>query len=185
MSQLLDPASLGEHLGGFRHRLFRMETLPEYAVDSDGDDYQRWLDGAPEPTWERLGRWLDVLRAERAEGKVSSRVRVLSAQLTDYERYACEFGYRYTAEAGEDIRILRRGEHVIPDALIERDFWVIDDHQVIDMHYDEHGRFEGGEVLDSRELIPHLRTREAAWSTGEPFLAWWTRHPDLHRRLTA
>lgn len=185
MGQLLEPEALGEHLGAFRHHLFRMETLPEYAVDSDGDDYQRWLDGAPEPTWERLGRWLDILRAEHAAGKISTRVRILTADLTDYERYACEFGYRYTVEAGEDIRVLRRAEHPIPPDIVERDFWIVDDARVIAMHYDQYGRFEGGEILDDDELEPHLRTRRAAWQVAEPFATWWARHPELHRRQAA
>ena len=96
MDRRLDAAELGRYLGDFRQRLFRMETLPAYTVDSDGDDYQRWLAGESEPTWERKTRWMDVLRRERAAGKVSSRVRVLSEQLTDYECYACEWGYALT-----------------------------------------------------------------------------------------
>lgn len=185
MSELLDAPALGEHLGRFRQRLFRMETLTQYLVESDGDDYQRWLDGEPEPTWERLNSWLDVLRAERAEGKISTRVRILSRELTDYERYSCGFGYRFTAEAGEDIRVLRRGEHAIPDGLIERDFWIVDDDQVVDMHYDRDGRFEGAEALDASELARHILTRESAWSAAEPFATWWSRHPELHRRSAA
>lgn len=185
MTDLLDPAALGRHLGVFRQRLFRMESLPRYTVDSDGDDYQRWLDEEAEPSWERLNSWLEVLRDERAAGKISSRVRVLPAQLTDYERYACEFGYRYTAEAGEDIRVLRRGEHDLPEGLIERDFWIIDDDQVVAMHYDDDGRFEGGEVLADHTLTQHLHTRDTAWAAGEPFPGWWSRHPELHRHPTA
>jgi hypothetical protein len=185
MTELLDPTALGAFLGGFQHHLFRMETLPQYAVDSDGDDYQRWLDGEPEPTWERLNGWLKVLRDERAAKKISARVRVLSAHLTDYERYACEFGYQYTGEAGEDIRVLRRGEHTFPSELIDRDFWIVDGAKVIDMHYDEHGRFLGAELLGAGQLNDHLRAHAAAWAAAEPFAAWWARHPELHRRLAA
>lgn len=49
MGRLLDAAELGRYLGDFRQRLFRMETLPAYTVDSDGDDYQRWLAGSQSP----------------------------------------------------------------------------------------------------------------------------------------
>ncbi len=84
MSALLDLDQLGEHLDRFRHRLFRLETLPSYAVDSDGDDFHRWLAGDFTVS-DRHRRWMDVLRRERAEGRVSARVRVLSRVLTDYE----------------------------------------------------------------------------------------------------
>jgi hypothetical protein len=185
VDRLLDAVELGRHLGGFRQRLFRMETLPAYAVNSDGDDYQRWLAGESEPTWERKTRWMDVLRRERAAGKVSSRVRVLSERLTDYERYACEWGYALNAEAGEDIRVLHRDEHAIPDGLIGRDFWVIDDDEVVEMHYDEDGRFEGAEILPRTVLPAYLGSRDASWTAAEPFVDWWTRHPELHRRAAA
>ncbi len=185
MKHLLDTAGLGRRLGYFRERLFRMETLPAYAVDTDGGDYQRWLAGEPEPTWERKARWMDVLRQERAAGKVSSRVRILSEQLTDYERYACAWGYALNTEAGEDIRVLHRGEHRIPDGLIDRDFWVVDDDEVVEMYYDEHGRFEGAEVLPQAELTAHLESRNASWVAAEPFAVWWGRHPELHCRAAA
>jgi uncharacterized protein DUF6879 len=180
----LDVAELGLHLGRFRRELFRMETLPAYAVSSDGDDYLRWLAGETEPTWERKNRWLATLRAERAAGKISRRVRVLSAQLTEYERYACEWGYALNAPAGEDIRILRRGEHGIPqDVITDRDFWIVDDSEVVAMHYDADGRFEGAEVLPSDTLERHRDTRDRTWEAAEPFVQWWARHPELHRSV--
>lgn len=182
----LDVAELGRHLGRFRSDLFRMETLPAYAVSSDGDDYQRWLAGETEPTWERKNRWLATLRAERAAGKISRRVRVLSAQLTEYEKYACEWGYALNAAAGEDIRVLRSGEHGIPeDVMTDRDFWIVDDREVVAMRYDAEGRFEYAEILPEDGLERHLDTRDRAWEAAEPFAQWWARHPELHRSVNA
>ncbi len=179
----LDIDGLVDELGRYRERIFRMETLPAYAVDDDGDDFHRWVAGEPDPTWARKQPWLDVLRAERAGGKLRYRVRILSDRLTDYERYACEWGYALNAAAGEDIRVLRRGEHDIPPDLIEKDFWVIDDDRVVAMHYDRHGRFEAGELLPARVVAAHLTSRDAAWDAAEPFGEWWRRHPELRRAV--
>lgn len=176
---VLDAAGLGQRLGQFKSRLFRLETLPVYTVDSDGDNYRRWLAGEAAPTSERFWQWLEVLRARKATGKVSSRVRILSEQLSEYERYACEWGYAYTAAAGEDIRVLHRGEHDIPD-VIETDFWVVDHAEVVLMRYDEEGRFDGAEVTTDN-LPAFLLTRDTAWAAAEPFDAWWTRHPEMRR----
>ncbi len=178
-STRLDAAALGTHLGRFERRLFRMETLPAYAVESDGDDYNRWVAGDPEPTWERKNRWLAVLRAERAAGKVSARVRILTEELTDYERYSCEWGYALNAKAGEDIRVLRRGEHPV-HGFIQQDFWVVDDAQALAMIYGEGGRFEGAEILP--DVAPWIAARDTAWADAEPFQQWWARHPELHRQ---
>lgn len=183
-AELLNAEGLGERLDRFRTQLFRMETLPEYTVDSDGDDYQLWLTGAPVPVSDRKRRWMDVLRRERAAGKVSTRVRILSEQLTDYERYSCQAGYALNAEAGEDIRILHRGEHPIP-VLDDRDFWIVDDVEAVGMVYDEHGRFCGAEVLSPDELGSLILARDIAWEAAEPFPAWWARHPELHRKPVA
>src|SRR3954453_4264412 len=95
MSEPLDERGLGDYIDR-RYRapgdtLFRMETLPAYVVDSDGEDYRRWLGGAEEPTWSRKRPWLDTLRRERRNGQMSRRVRVLSAEVTPYERYSCAF----------------------------------------------------------------------------------------------
>jgi hypothetical protein len=123
-------------------------------VTSDGEDFRRWLEGATEPTWTRKQPWLDTLRKERENGQISTRVRILSNQVTDNERYACDFGYRYNGEY-EDIRVLHRGEHEIPADLIERDFWIIGHSIVVTMYYDQHGRLDGAEVA----------TLPASWPT--------------------
>lgn len=164
--------------------LFRMEVLPEYLVGSDGDDFRRWLDGATEPTWGRKQPWLDQLAADAARGLRSSRLRIFSEHLTDYERYACDFGYAYNARY-EDIRVLRRGEHDIPHELIETDFWLIGDSRVALMHYDELGRFEVAERIPVSRARPYTRTRDLGMAAAEPFTDWWARHPELHRRLVA
>ncbi len=184
----MNAEALGRFIDARYHRpgdrLFRLEVLPEYDVTSDDDDFRRWLDGASEPTWSRKQPWLDTLRRERENGQTSRRVRLLSEQVTDYERYACDFGYRYNGEY-EDIRILHRSEHDIPTGLVARYFWIIGDSIVITMHYAECGRFEGADLADSAELADCLRTRDVAWPAAEPFAQWWNRHPDLHRKAAA
>lgn len=184
----MDAEALGhfidEHYNQPGDQLFRMEVLPEYEVTSDGDDFRRWLEGAAEPTWTRKQPWLDTLRRERENGQISRRVRILSDQVTDYERYACDFGYRYNGEY-EDIRVLHRGEHGMPAGLIEGDFWIIRDSIVVMMYYDKHGRFDGAAMTDPGELTDHLRTRDQAWAAAESFGPWWARHPELHRKVAA
>jgi hypothetical protein len=185
----MDAEKLGQYIDQHfhrpGHRLFRMEVLPEYAVDSDGEDYRRWLAGATEPTWSRKQPWLDTLRRERDNNQLSMRVRILSPDVTNYERYACEFGYAYNVEAGEDIRVLRRGEHTLPADIVQHDFWLINNDIVIPMSYDAAGRFESASVADASEVSGYLRARESAWSAAEPFATWWARHPELHCRSAA
>lgn len=184
MTGLLTAEQLGEHLDQFQRRLFRLETLPAYAVDSDGDDFHRWLAGDFTVS-ERHQRWMDVLRRERAEGRVSARVRVFSEVLTDYELYSC-LAYERNSAAGEEIRVLRVGEHGMAEATGNLgDFWLVDDHEALRMHYDERGEFVGAELLPPGHATSLRSIRDMAWETAEPFSQWWVRHPELHRKQAA
>lgn len=170
----------------FQESAFRLELLPEYAVGSDGGDFQRWLDGAAEPTWERKNAWLDVLRADMMAGRLNCRVKVMSPNPTLYERYASQWGYAINVGAGEDIYILDTATTPLPTALDGlRDFWLIDDRTIIVMHYDEHGRFEGGEIAPDAELPRYRAARDAALAVSLNFSRWWEIHPHLHRQRRA
>ncbi len=187
MAELHDAAALGrvitDHTRHSGADVFRMELLPAYAVLSDGDDYWRWLDGAPEPGWERKALTTDRLRERVATGVTSRRVRVLSAELTNYERYACDWGYAINAPAGEDIRILHRGEHDVPP-LLGFDYWLLNGQTVLRMHYDDLGAFVGAE--DAPSLLSQVRREhDILWTAAEPFSPWWARHAELGRRLVA
>ncbi|MBA3574504.1 MAG: hypothetical protein H0W37_05970 [Pseudonocardiales bacterium] len=57
-------------------------------------DFRRWLDEEAEPTWEIRQPWLDTLAQWAREGLPRRRVRVVHDPSSDYERYACDWGYR-------------------------------------------------------------------------------------------
>lgn len=179
---MLPEQDLGEFFAQhFTQTAFRLERLPEYAVGTDGSDFQRWLDGAPEPTWERKNVFLDDLRADMAAGRRNFRVKVMSARPTDYERYACEWGYALNAQY-EDIGILDLSTTRFPDELAGlHDFWLLDDQHVLVMVYDANGQFVGGEVAPDVDLPVYRAAHQAAMAAAEPFGAWWARRTDLRR----
>lgn len=186
MAALMDAQALGEAIDagtfgvGDGADIFRMELLPAYEVPTDGSDYQRYLDGATAPTPEIIRSGVERFTRRAEVGITSRRVRILSAQITDYERYSCEFGYAYL-HPHEDIRILHRGEHDVPP-LLEHDYWLLNRNRVLRMHYDDTGGFVGAE--DAPKLLRQVR-REAdrTWAAAEPFDSWWSRHTELRRRL--
>jgi hypothetical protein len=90
---LLDLSQLKQVLDTATRDLFRWETLPAYEVASDGSDYLCYLDGADAPTPERKQPWLDILREWAEQGRPRRRVQIIHDPITDYERYACEWGY--------------------------------------------------------------------------------------------
>lgn len=160
---------------------FRLETLPVYDVPTDRGDFPRYLAGEPAPDMERKGRWLDFLRQQRQQGIDRHRVRVLRSPLSDYDRYACEWGYAYNVPAGDDTRILDLAERGLPVGTLDHDFWLVDHKDPVRVHYDDAGRFLGATVVDPVELDRYQAARDAAWHAAEPFDAWWSRHPEYHR----
>lgn len=160
---------------------FRFDALEVYNVPTTGNDLERYLAGEPEPDMERKGPWLAQLREETARGLYNYKVWALPTPLIDRTRFACEWGYAYNVKAGEDVRILDLGVKSWPEGLVHHDFFLLDDKEVVRMHYDDEGHFIGGEPL-TEDVLPMYRTaRDIAWAAAEPFEAWWAAHPEEHR----
>jgi hypothetical protein len=179
---MLDLPELSALIGGYNRELFRLETLDWYRSKSDGRDVDRYLRGESAPDPGRKERWLAQLRRERADGRLRQRVHVLRSPIGPYLRYECEWGYLPNSAAGEDIRVLDLAERPRPaDLDITHDFWLIDDRDVVRMHYDGSGRFAGAELLASAELPRYRAARDAALTAAEPFTSYWPRHPEYHQ----
>lgn len=160
---------------------FRWECLDRYAVDSDDDDYLRYLRGESEPDAAGKSDWLAQLRSDSAAGRHWRRIHVLRTPLSDYLRYECEWGYVHNVAAGEDVRIIDLALQSLPDLVPDHDFWLLDDRHALRMHYDADGRFVGASVPPDREVDRYRKARDAAWAVACPFTAWWRDHPEFHR----
>lgn len=107
-----------------------------------------------------FGNWLSMIREVTADGRTFSRVRVVSLPLSAYSRFGV-FCSQYTNAAGEDIRYLTR-DHA--SDLPSYDYWLFDSRLLVKMHFDEEGRFLGGEVIkDPAVIVQHSYWRDAAW----------------------
>ncbi len=180
---LLTAEQLGEILERTRRDLFRIETLPSYDTAMTTSDFRRWLGGELEPTWAVRQPWLDTLAKWAREGRPRRRVRVIHNPPSDYERYACDWGYRYNVGAGEPTRVLDLAETDLPKELAAApgDWWLIDGRDVVMMHYHPDGRFRGAEILDPQDTGRYRLAADAAWRASALFTIWWDGHPQYHR----
>ncbi len=183
---MLDIPGLQSHIRTrFTRTLFRLETLDIYTVPTSGNDFARYLAGEAAPDMNRKQHWLDQLRSEADRGLQRRTVHMLRSPLGDYLRYECEWGYVYNTQAGDDVRILDLADKPRPATVIDHDFFVLDDREVLRMHYDAEGHFEGAEVLPDDVLPAYRAARDAAWEAAEPFELWWAAHPEEHRASRA
>ena len=127
--------------------------------------------------------WLDTLTQWAREGRPRRRVRIIHDPPSEYERYACEWGYRYNIEAGEPTRVLDLAEVHPPRELqaAPGDWWLIDGRDVVKMHYHPDGSFRGTEVLTPQYVERYRAAADAAWRVAQDFTTWWAQHPQHHR----
>ena len=171
---------------------FRAELLPWYDVSSDRNaagvsDFDRYIAGAPGPDPERKGASLQALRAQLAvPGRRRYRVKAMHNPPTDYERYACEWGYDLNVDAGEEIHVWDLAEHPLPEEARDLpDFWLLDEAFVLVMHYDPERRFIGAEPAPEAALPRFLDACDALVAGAQEFRPWYAARPHLRRRSAA
>ncbi len=184
---MLDGKGLGAYIDAhFTSRLFRLEQLPVYDVEGNGNDLERYLSGEPGPDMARKGPWLDVIRNEVSRGMHTYRVHVVRGPLTGYERFEFEWGFVLNEKAGEHIRILDLTERARPADLVDEDFWLIEDDHAARMLYDGQGHFVGAEVVEDAETLQRYQSaRMAALEAAVPFSTWWQSHTQYWRERHA
>jgi hypothetical protein len=136
----LNPDEFGEMFSSFRHSAFRFEGLQDYDSPEDAERFAAFLSGksaAPNQPW------CEIVRTATAAGKRMQRVRLVRVPMTDFTRFelAC---YRWSAEAGEDIRVT----DFHPELDGFRDFWLFDMTTAVLMNYDQRGRYLSAELAD-------------------------------------
>lgn len=149
---------------------FRLETQPEYELDYEQEEFDRFLSGTqtppPEVGWWRP--WLDRIAVLVGEGKTVSRVRILAEPPSPYQRWEL-WAARWHAEAGEDIRYMTRTAAAELGLPLNYDWWLIDDSQLIVMRYTSGGAVSSTElVTDKGTLALHREWRDLAVNRAIP-----------------
>jgi hypothetical protein len=156
----------------FKYSAYRLETLPQYLVDEERDDYAAFLAGKPPPP-DNLAEWLSLIKDAKRDGKTVTRVHIFPKQLTPYLRFEIETGYKFSVPAGEDVRIIVDPSEVPPGA--KRDFWFFDDKIAVLMKYTKGGRYLGAEMAPHDRLDELRRARDWSLEHGIPFAQYHER----------
>ena len=132
-----------------------------YNAQREVESFRRFLDGEPD-NLEWAESWLSMVREATTAGRRFSRVRVVSIPLSDYSRFSLRAS-QFTNAAGEDIRYVNRD--AANDAqLPNHDYWLFDSRKLAMMHFSEHDRFLGAEIIkDPTMIVQHNYWRDVAW----------------------
>ncbi|MGH3915534.1 MAG: DUF6879 family protein [Pseudonocardiaceae bacterium] len=175
----MEIAELARIVDGAQLSAFRLETLPQYLVPQERDEFAAWRSGrlVALPTPE-TNPWLAHVAARASSGVRWSRVHVLDHPLSEYCRYEI-WGYAANQAAGEQIYLADRGTHPDLESLRE-DFWLVDDAVAVRMIYAAQGRFERPELVEN--VRPYVAMRDIAFRHAEPLDEYVARRG---RELTA
>jgi hypothetical protein len=113
------------------------------------------------------------------------RVHVVTEPITDYIRFEVAWSYAYSVSAGEDVRIIPVPDgEAWPSEIPTGDFWLFDDTERFDMHYDADGTWTG--IEHSRDPIAAsmaCQVRDAALRLAQPWGTYVSSRPELARRV--
>ncbi|MFF9016316.1 DUF6879 family protein [Streptomyces sp. NPDC014870] len=153
----------------FESEAWRLETLPQYLVPQEAEEFAAFRNGARFPgPYEDA--WTDLIRKHAATGGGIGRVHIVRRPLSEYLRFEFERYYRHQAPIGEDIRILDVTDK--PDPLPDvQDFWMFDRSTVVLMHYEEDGRQISRELYEG-DPAPFVEYQRIAVEASVPFLEY-------------
>lgn len=161
---LLDGETWADKFTTFQTEAWRLETLPQYLVPQEAEEFAAFKAGARFPgPYEDA--WTELVRTHSV-----GRVHIISRPLTDYLRFEFERYYRHQALAGEDIRILDVTDCPNPLAHVQ-DFWMFDRATVVLMHYHPDGRQISRELHDG-DPAPFIEYQRIAVEASVPFLEY-------------
>lgn len=156
----------------FKKEVFRLELRDVYKVEGEWEEFQSYLRGQFLLDLESFKPWLDNIAQTIAAGKVWRRVHVVPSVLTPYLMYEIEWGYLYSAKAGERIGILEQRvyEGVRPRDFEPLDYWLFDNQTVLEMLYEDNGTYRGTRKVEDENLVRRYRElKDTVLSVVEPF----------------
>lgn len=168
----MDLEDLGRLVEEASESVFRLETLAQYLVPDEADEFAAWKAGRPYPlATPDTSEWLAQIAHDVAVGCRWYRARILGDPLSEYEQFELR-GYQELVAAGVEIYVADRHAHSDLDPL-RTDFWLVDDATAVGMVYDTDGRFLR---LDSDEDLTACREmRDAALRHAEPLAEYVAR----------
>jgi hypothetical protein len=151
---------------------FRLETLPQYLVPQEADDFANWKAGKPPPArTPENNEGIARLQRDAAGGFRRYRVHILDQPLTAYLRFEL-YLYLDSVAVGSEVYVVDRDDH--PSlAELREGFWLYDDEIVIKMVYDDEGHFLYPERVE--DIGRYREMHDTALRHSEPLANYLSR----------
>jgi len=142
-----------EMLKKFKYSMERIETLPIYQDDIDEQEFKNYKNGIPENCSE-LCEWHNTIKKALNNAGYIERIRILPNKMNIYLAYEFETGYVQNSLIGEKIYTLSLDEYEKnkeDDNFTAGDYWIFDREHVLQLNYDENGRFLNSTLIEDEQ----------------------------------
>jgi hypothetical protein len=179
----LDEEGVDRLFLGFEYTAFRLETFQTYDAVYEAEEFRRFLAGEPHGGFDEQDSWLREVSERVAQGKRYQRVHVVTEPLSDYLRFECAWGYAFTTQAGEEVRILSVSEGTWPGDIPQRDYWLFDSARLLEMHYTPAGGFVCAQLNeDPVAVVEANRLRDRTLHQSVPYQEFAADFDEFMRR---
>jgi hypothetical protein len=161
---------LPELFATFRSEAFRIESLPLYTIEDNGEfaQFQRYQSGGLLPDIKINEDWYRSLDEWASQGKQLFRVRVLPNDSAQYVWFEIDWFYPYNVLHGERLFFILESDFRKHFNELLHDFWMFDREHVGVMNYSDEGRFLGG-AGPSLPLEKYVDLRNRILDMAMPF----------------
>jgi hypothetical protein len=163
---LLDGEDWSRRFATIRHEAWRLETLPQYLVPQEADEFAAFRGGRSLSPY-TASAYTERVSRQRTEGKLNGRVHIVTRPLSDYLRFEFSRYYGVHSRAGDGIRILDVTDRPNPLEGVQ-DFWMFDRSEVVLMNYEEDGTQINREVFEG-DVSPFVEYRRIAVAESVAF----------------
>ncbi|MFE7134455.1 DUF6879 family protein [Streptomyces sp. NPDC057638] len=163
---LLDGENWSRRFAGITHEAWRLETLPQYLVPQEAEDFSAFRAGRSLTPY-TASAYTERVTRQRTEGKHNGRVHIVTQPLSDYLRFEFSRYYGVHAQAGDNIRILDVTNRSNPLEGVQ-DFWMFDQSEVVLMNYEADGTQINREVF-AGDVSPFIEYQRIAIKASVPF----------------
>lgn len=155
----------------WQHTTFRLELRDFYIAANEQNPFARFQAGQQQDlSWR--GPWRRVVSRATQAGRRMQRVHVVTEPLTPYIEFELTCAYPSSVAAGEDIRIIPRGE-ASGLHLPAHDFWLFDSRLVALLNYDAAGNFLTVDLNEDPDVAQrHCQWRDIVLRYATPLLVY-------------
>lgn len=168
--------------GNIKKEVFRLELLDYY--DEDKKEFQKFKNGNIFIDSETK-QFCKIIRQLVCEGKRIIRVRVIPETLTEYLKFEIKTGYLPQLNAGAEIYLISREKYkqLLEPDFNPDDFFVFDNHTIVELIYDDNGSFLREEIVkDIETKKKYLALKRNLIKQGTPLEEYLKNNP-IHQPI--